>query len=97
MNCGDVHVGRDFVAAKKPKMDERAKKLKAVKAEIKELEKQANGLRTELLNDLGPGSYEGFVIIAKKRSMLDQELLAAQLGDLEPYKKESSAMYIEFV
>lgn len=84
------------MVVKKVKIDPRALKLKSVREELRELEKVAAGLRADLLSEYEPGVYPGFVIIEKSRSTLDQELLAEQLGDLEPFKKVGTAIYIEF-
>lgn len=85
-----------MAAKKSAKVDPRALELKSLKEQIRELSKAADGLRADLLGDYQPGAYPGFVIIEKSRNVLDQDLLEAALGSLEPYKRASSAMHIEF-
>jgi len=84
------------MAAKKPKVDPRALELKALRIQLAELQKAADGLKADLVKDYGLGAHEGFVILEKTRRLIDQELLAVQLGDLEPFKSPSTAIHIEF-
>lgn len=84
------------MAAKKEKIDPRALKLKGVREKIAGLEKEAKALRTEILKDYDLGVHPGFVILEKSRSTLDQDLLEAKLGSLDPYRTAVTATYIEF-
>lgn len=84
------------MAIKKVKIDPRALKLKSVREELRELQKAADGLKADLVKDYGLGVHPGFVIIEKSRSILDQELLAEKLGDLDPFRTDTPSIYLEF-
>jgi len=86
------------MAAKKEKVkvDPRVGELRAAKGQLAELEKLTKKLKAGLLKDYGLGAHPGFTLIQKWQRRLDDELLEKKFGDLDLYKKDCSAIYIEF-
>lgn len=84
------------MAARKPKVDPRALELKSLREQLADLQKAADGLKADLLKEYGLGAHPGFTFLEKPRSDLDRVLLEEKLGSLEPFKKITKAIYIEF-
>lgn len=84
------------VAAKAIKIEHRAQYLKTVRETISRLQKIADGIKMDLIDDYGLGIHNGFVILEKPQMRIDQAALSEKLGSLDPYKKECWATYIEF-
>lgn len=81
---------------KKPKIDPRVAKLIDARDRAAEAEKEAKGLKAELFSEYGLGTHDGFVFLYKSKRLLDADALEKKLGDLDPYKKDSPALHIEF-
>lgn len=84
------------MAVRKPKIDPRALKLKTLRESIRDLQKEADSLKKNLVADYALGDHPGFTILEKTKMLLDQDLLEKKLGSLDPYKSPSTATYIEF-